>query len=203
MAKDHFPPINRLPLFLSDHVDEPEQWGTGNVVSSRTFKTIVLGFAAAAIVFAIVLVGNPIALFMSITASQVSSSAHQDGSGQSMPTIQSTASAQTLPPTAGEAPAGDEMLAAFKAAFENKTEVDQPTAEAMFNQFQAWAAKEDAQARVQPPQPVQDPRTQVVQKARAQPLPKPRPAQATQTARAQDPSSENAQRPVRIFGWGN
>ena len=203
MAKDRFPPNNRPPVFLSDHTDEPEQSGIGNIVSSRTFKTIVLGFAAAAIVFAIVSAGNPIALFASITASQVSSSAHQDGSGQSMPTIQSTASAQALPPTAREAPAGDGMLAAFKAAFENKTEVDQPTADAVFNQFQAWAAKEDAQVRVRPPQPVQDPRAQVVQKARAQPLPRPRPVQAGQTARAQDPSLENAQWPVRIVGWRN
>src|SRR5258708_36991626 len=99
-----------------------------------------------------------------------------------MPTIQSTASAQALPPTAREAPASDEMLAAFKAAFENKTEVDQPTAEATFDKFQAWAA--NVQARVQPPQPVQEPRAQVVQKARAQPLPRPRPVQAAQTARA-------------------
>jgi hypothetical protein len=95
------------------------------------------------------------------------------------------------------------MLAAFKAAFENKTELDQPTAEATFNQFQAWAGKEDARARVQPPQLAQDPRAQIGQKARAQPLPRPRPVQAAQTARAQDLSSENAQWPARIFGWGN
>jgi hypothetical protein len=142
---------------------------------------IVLVFVAAAIVFAIVSVG----------------------SGRSMPAIQSTASAQALSPTAREAPAGDEMLAAFKAAFESKTEVDQPTAEATLNQFQGWAAKEDAQARVQPPQLAPDPRAQVVQRARPLPLPKPRPAQAAQTARVQDLSSENAQWPVRIFGWGN
>jgi hypothetical protein len=167
--------------FLSDQAHEPDRSGIGSVVSSRAFKTIVLVFAAAAIGFAIVSVG----------------------SGRSMPAIQSTASAQALSPTAREAPAGDEMLAAFKAAFENKTEVDQPTAEATFNQFQAWAAKEDTQARVQPPQLAQDPRAQVAQKARAQPLPKPRPVQAAQTARAQDLSSENAQWPARIFGWGS
>jgi hypothetical protein len=196
MAQFRFTPNDR-PIFLSDHAKpEPRRIGKVwiGVISSLLTATVI--------VFAVLLVGNPIALFASVTASQVSSSAHQDGSGQSMPTIQSTASAQTLPPTAGEAPAGgDEMLAAFKAAFANKTEVDQPKAEATFDQFQAWAAKEDA--RVQPPQLVQDPRAPVVQKARAQPLPKPRPVQAAQTARAQDLSSENAQGPVRIFGWGN
>ena len=182
MAKDHFLPNDRLPPLLCDDADPPEQSGIGNIVSSRTLKTVVLVFVALAIVFAIVSVG----------------------SGGSMPAIRSTASAQALSPTAREAPAGDEMLAAFKAAFESRTEVDQPTAEATLNQFQAWAAKEGAQARVQPPQLAQDPRAQVVQqKARAQPLPKPRPAQASQTAPAQDLSSENAQWPVRIFGWGN
>jgi hypothetical protein len=188
MAQFRFTPNDR-PLFLSDHAKpEPQRIGKAwiGVISSLV--------TAAVIVFAVLLVGNPIALFASVTASQVSSSAHQDGSGQSMPTIQSTASAQAMPPTAREAPAGEEMLAAFKAAFENKTEVDQPTAEATFDQFQAWATKEDARARVQPPQPAQ---------ARAQPLPKPRPVQAAQTARAQDLSSQNAQWPARIFSWGN
>jgi hypothetical protein len=198
MAQFRFTPNDRPLFLLSDHAKpEPRRIGKAwiGVISSLV--------TAAVIVFAVLLVGNPIALFASVTASRVSSSEHQDGSGQSMPAIQSTASAQTLPPTAEEAPAGHEMLAAFKAAFENKTEVDQPTTEATFDQFQAWAAKEDAKARVQPPQLAQDPRAQVVQKTRALPLPKPRPAQATQTARAQDLSSENAQLPARIFGWGN
>ena len=137
---------------------------------------ISLLVTAAVIVFAVLLVRNPPVLFANTTA---------------------------LSPTAREAPAGDEMLSAFKAAFENKTEVDQPTSEAMFDQFQAWAAKEDAQAPVRPPQPVQDARAQVVQKARAQPLPKPRPVQAKQTAPEQDPSEQNAQWPVRSFGWRN
>jgi hypothetical protein len=116
---------------------------------------------------------------------------------------QSTADAPALSPTAREAPTGDQVLSAFKAAFENKTEVDQPTSEAMFNQFQAWAAKEDVQAPVRPPQPVQDPRAQVVQKARAAPLPKPRPVQPKQTAPEQDPSQQNAQWPLRTFSWRN
>ena len=80
-----------------------------------------------------------------------------------MPTLQSTATAQALPPTR-EAPTGDELIAAFKNAFEGKAEVNQPPAKALFNQFQAWAVEEDAQAQVGPPQPVRDARAQVVQK---------------------------------------
>jgi hypothetical protein len=70
----------------------------------------------------------------------------------------------------------------------------------LFNQFQAWAAEEDAQAPARPLQPAQDARTHIVQKT---PLPKRRPIQAEQTARAQDPSPQNAQSLMRRFGWRN
>src|SRR5207245_8670857 len=98
-------------------------------------------------------------LFARVTASKVSTSAPQDGSGHSIPAIQSTASAEVLLGS----PPGEELLAAFKSALESKNEVDQPRAEALFNQFQAWACDEDAQAPVQPPQPVHDARTHTVQ----------------------------------------
>jgi hypothetical protein len=190
-TRDRFPPSSRVPLFVSDHAKEPEQSGKAwdAIVSSRIAKTIVSVFMAAAIVFTIVIVGNPIVLF--VTASQVSTSAPRD-KGHSMPAIQSTASAQALTPAAREAPRADELLAAFKTTFESKTVVDQPRAEALFDQFQAWAAEEDAPAQVRSPQPIQDARAQVAQKVRAQPLPKPRPVQAQQTARSQDPSVQNA-----------
>ena len=189
-TRDRFPPSSCVPLFVSDHAKVPEQSGKAwdAIVSSRIAKTIVSVFMAAAMVFAIVIVGNPIVLF--VTASEVSTSAPRD-KGQSMPAIQSTASAQALPPAVRAAPRADELLAAFKTAFESKV-VDQPRDEALFNQFQAWAAVEDAPAQVRPPQPIQDARAQVAQKVRVQPLPKPRPVQAQKTARSQDPSVQNA-----------
>src|ERR1700730_15710321 len=115
--KDRFPPDDRLPLFLL--AEEPKQSGIRKVVSSEVFRKIVLVFTTVAIVFAIVSVGKSI-LFASVTASEVGT-----------PAIQSTA-AEALPATAP----GDELLAAFKSALENKTEVDQPRAEALFNRFQ-------------------------------------------------------------------
>jgi hypothetical protein len=190
-TRDRFPPSNPVPLVISDHAEEAEQSGKGwdAIISSRVAKTVVSVFMAAAIVFAIVIVGNPIVLF--VTASEVSTSAPRD-KGQSMPAIQSTASAQALPPAASETPRADELLAAFKTAFESKTVVDQPRDEALFDQFQAWAAEEDAPAQVRSPQPIQDARAQVAQKVRVQPLPKPRPVQAQKTARPQDASEQNA-----------
>jgi hypothetical protein len=130
-------------------------------------KTSVLVATAAAIVFAILSVGNPLVLFVNATASRFATSAPQDGTGQSMPIVQSTAGAQALPPTASEAPTGNEIAAAFKAAFDSQTEIRQPPAEALLNQFQAWAAEEDLRAPDRPVQSVQDTQAQCPSKGRA------------------------------------
>jgi uncharacterized protein YecT (DUF1311 family) len=160
---------------------------------SKAFRKAVLVFAAAAVVFAVVSIGS-VVLFASVTDSEVSTPARRDGSGPSTP---ATASAEALPRTQPR----DELLTAFKRAVENNAEVDQPKADALLNQFQAWAAEEDAQAHVRQPQPLQGAQAQSVQKARALPLPKPRPIQA---ARAQDDlSPQNAHWPARSSGWHN
>jgi hypothetical protein len=202
-TKDHFAPNNPFPLLLSDHAQEPEQPSIGKardaVISSRTVNAIVLTFTAAAIAFAILTVGNPIVLFASVTAAQGSTPAPEGGNGLSMPAFQSIANAQALLPPA---PQGDELLTAFKTAFEGKSEAEQPRAGALFNQFQGWAAEEDARSSRGPLQRPQDARAQVVKKARALPLPKPRPVQTEQTAAAQEPG-ETAQWPARRLGWRN
>jgi hypothetical protein len=214
MVNDRFPPNDPIPLFLSGPIEEAEQSRVRKVVSSGVFRKAVFVFAAVAVVFAVVSVGTVI-LFASVTASEVSTPAPRDDRGPSTPAIQSTARAETLP---GTPPAG-ELLAAFeaglenKAALENRAEVDQPRAvdppraEALFNQFQAWAAEEETQAPARPPQPVQDIRTQV-EDVRSPivhnpPLPKRRPIQFEQTARAHDPSPQNAQSLMRRLGLGN
>ena len=155
---------NLIPLFLSDHTEEPEQSVIGKAfhraaVSSRTLKTSIFVVTAAAIVFGVLSKGKPHVRFTNATASLVGTSAPQDGA-RSTPTIQSMADAQALP-------TGDEIAAAFNTAYQRQTENSQPPAEAVFNQFQAWAAEEDAQVRpVQPVQdakpPVQDDQAQVV-----------------------------------------
>ncbi len=145
--------------------------------------------------FAVVSVWNAI-LFASVTASQVSPPAPRDSSGHSTPAIQSTASAEAVPGSQ----LGDELAAAFKSAFENKSEVDRARAEALFNQFQAWAAEEDAHALPGPQQPVQDVRADIVQ---SPPLPKRRPVQVVHTAPSQDSSPQNAQSLVWPFGFRN
>jgi hypothetical protein len=196
MATDHF--NKAVPLFLSDQADPPKPSG---LFLSTILKTIFVIFAAAAIVFAIVSVGNPIALFARGAASQVSTAGSPDGVDQSMHRIQSSASTQALPPTSREAPGGDELLAAFVTAFESQTEVEQQPTAGLFNKFQAWATKEDTQVQVQPMHSLQDARAQVVQKAPFQRAPKPSPIQRARTARAQDQELQNTQWPSRSFGW--
>jgi len=195
MIKDRFPPNDPIPLFLSGPGEETELSGVRKVVSSEVFRKAALVFAAVAIVVAVVSVWNAI-LFASVTASQVSPPAPRDASGHSTPAIQSTASAEAVP----ESQLGDELAAAFKSALENKAEVERARAEALFNQFQAWAAEEDAQALPGPQQPVQDVRTDIVQ---SPPLPKRRPIQVAHTARSQDSSPQSAQSLVRRFGFRN
>jgi hypothetical protein len=120
----------------------------------------ILVATATAIGVTILSVGNPATLFAEfadVATPLVNKSALQPGTDQSTPTIQSTADARAstadalaLPPTAKDA----------------------PTRDALFRQFQAWAADKDAQARVGP---VRDAPGQVVQNA---------PAPVTANARA-------------------
>jgi hypothetical protein len=167
-TKDDFPPADPVPLFLSDQAEESEQPGIGKawdraVIGSRILKTSILAVTAAAIAFAIL--GNPIVLLANATALLVGRSAPQSGTGQlfqawatkqdargQTSTIQSTAGAQALPPTARDAPTRDEIAAAFKTATQDQTEISRPPAETLFRQFQAWAAGQDARAQVWPAQ---------------------------------------------------
>jgi hypothetical protein len=187
-----------IPLFLSDHTEEPEQPVIGKAwdiaaISSRILKTSILVITAAAIVFAIRLVGNPLALFTNATASLVATSSPQDGTGQSMPIIQSTVGVQALPPTAREAPTGDEIAAAFNSASQSQTENPQPPAEALFEQYQAWAAEEDARTQVRPLRPEQDAQAQPVQDAQAQVRPVQKQVRPARNARAKVVKNARAQ----------
>jgi hypothetical protein len=187
-----------VPLFLSKHAEESEQpdigkaWDTA-VISSRILKASILGVTAAAIVFAILSMGNPVLLFANATAFLVATSAPHDSTDNSTPIIHSTAGAQALPPTASEAPTGDETAAT--TADQKQTEIRQPPAETLLSQFQAWAANEDALAKVRPVQPVQDAQSQPIQDAQSQPVqdarPQIRPVQRhRQLRRVQDARAE-------------
>ena len=189
-----------IPLFLSNPNEVPEQtaslqpWERA-VTASRILTTGIWFVTAAAIVFAVLSVINPLALFENATASLFATSAPQDGTGKSMPVIQSTADTQPLPPTASEAPTDGEIATSLKTADQSHTDIRQPTPEAALNQFQAWAAEEDAQAQVRPVQPVQNAQAQVAQTAPEQvrPVRTQRQVRPAQNARAKVVKNVRAQ----------
>jgi len=83
---------------------------------------------------------------------------------------QSTADAQAAsPPVTKDAPSRDEVATASVApssqsqSEKSQTENSGESSEALFKQFQAWAAERNAQARAEPVKPVQDAPVQVAQ----------------------------------------
>lgn len=124
-------PDDPIPLFLSNLAEQPEPPAIGNAWnraagSLPTFKTGILVVTAAAIVFAILSVQNPLALFANATASLIGISAGQSSPGPSTPVIQSAASAEALPPAASVAPTRAEIVAAFRTAHQSQAEIRQP-----------------------------------------------------------------------------
>ena len=187
-----------IPLFLSNPIEAPEQTGSLQpweraVTASRILTTGIWFVTAAAIVFAVLSVRNPLALFENATASLFATSAPQDGTGQSIPTIQPTADAQALPPTASEAPTGEEIAAAFKTTSHSETEIREPPAEALLKQYQAWAAEEDARTQVRPLRPEQDAQAQPVQDAQAQVRPVQKQVRPARNARVKVVKNARAQ----------
>ena len=144
-----------VPLPPSDYAEEPDvaailrAWDRAES-TSQILKASILFVTAGAIVFAVLSAGNPLVLFAKARASLIGTSAPQDDTGQPAPIIQSTADRQVLPPTAGDVPKGDEMAFPREAADQSQTEIRQQPAEDVLKQLQAWAAEEDARAKVEP-----------------------------------------------------
>ena len=244
LTKDRFDLDYPLPLFLTDErdqqvlTDEPDQQGIGKawdraVIWPRLLNATILVATATAITIAILSVGNPVALFADVTASVADNSAVQPGTDPSTPTVQSTADVKALPPPAKDAPSRVEMAAASEPAAQHQPENGELSSEALFREFQAWAAEQDAQAKVTVQQPVQDAPAKAAENARvslrlmhkhrhAKPVHNARAemrlaqhsrkkVQREQNARAEVPSAQDAlaqdqsaQNPfLQIFGWRN
>jgi len=193
--KDGFSPDNFLHCFLADEplllANEPERQGIADEADQQLLlKASILVAIAAAISIAISSVGN---LGTPFAASVADKSALQPGTDQLAPTVQSTADAEALPPTAKDAPSSDELAAATEPAGRNQPESSAPSSEALFREFQAWAAEKDAQAQVQPvQQPVQDAAAKTAGNARAslRPAQKQPHVQPVHNARAKDKSTQ-------------
>src|SRR5690349_19671826 len=187
---DSFDPVDPLPRFLAG---QTEQQGIADVrdrgvTISRVILSILVAVVTATGVAALAL-GSPAALFTEVTASLTSNPPPQPSTAPSPPAIQAAdnapalaqfntdakADAETLPPTANDAPASSEVAAAEPAASEpaakdpvgmepaaqdpaakDPAETIAPSSDALFRRFQTWLSDQDAQAKVEPAQPSQD-----------------------------------------------
>ena len=200
-TKDSFPPDDRFPVFLSEDAGEIGERDIGKAwnratIASRILKVSIFAAVATAIGIAILLMGNPVSLVADVTAAWTDKSEVQSAPDPSAATTPSIAAAQDAPPTTTDSPAREETAAAPEPAAQTRAEVDQPPSEAMFKQFQAWAAEADARAQAEPVKPAQDiPPVQAMQDAPApvaqeapaqvQPAKKQRRAKSVHNARAE------------------
>jgi len=169
-TKDDFTPDN--PLSLNDKKQR---------VKASILLVTVIAVATSQ------LSGNLLKVFADVAASPVHKSTSQPGTDLSAPiiqsaVIQSTADAGALPPHVKDAPIR-EIGAASEPASQTQTENSAPSSEALFRQFQAWAAEQAARVLIKP---VQDARALVVENA-------PTPARPTQKHRRVRSESNRAQ----------
>ena len=206
--KDGFDPDYPLPSFLPGHADEHEQRETFEhelLRTPRILKASILAIAVMAGGIAIALsLGIPAKVFGDATASLPDTSAPQPSANRAAPTTQSdaqaiqstagahaietTADAKASAPTASEPPTRDEIVAAAQPASQTQTEHSGAQTDALFSEYQAWAAKKNRQAQ-NAVQPSQDAPAQVADDAPA-PVP-----QAHKSQRVR--SVENAQTEIR------
>jgi hypothetical protein len=188
--EDDFTSDDPLPLFLSGHADAREERG-----SLLLLNASILLLVASLVGMAIILSwGNPAKVFAAVTASPTNISADQSTPKiPSTPRLQSTVDARAIQSTPGA-----EAL---------PPTVKNPSG-ALLKQFEAWAAKQDAPAQVEPVQSVQDARAEI--RPAQNPRPKLRREQNVQArvppvpdARAQDQSMQNPQAPSFLERWGH
>jgi hypothetical protein len=179
--EDDFGPDHPLPRFLAHRRERqgirkaPER----TVTSSRAFRAGILIAAATAASITVLSAGDPVTLFAAVMASFADVRASLVGNSEVRPdtdqpdsTIQLTAGAPASIQSAADDPAKDapprDEIAASEPAGKDEAEKSEPTSEALFRQYQTWAAEQDAQAEVRPVQPVQDAPEHVAQNAPAQ-----------------------------------
>jgi hypothetical protein len=132
-GKDGFDPDLRLPRFLAD---KPERQVIGNVwdtavIGSQVLKASICAGAAIAIGAAIISIGNPVTLVADVTASLVEKSALELDTDKSTPRMQSSSDAPASPPSAKDAPTGDESAPASKLAGQSRSENSESASETL------------------------------------------------------------------------
>ena len=116
------------PLFLSRQIEQSRAPGRGKnrdraVFSSLTLKASALLALATVIVFSVLSVENPLAVFANTKASLLGLTVGSSNASPSTPAIQTAVDIRTLPVTLREAPTRDEIAAAFRAAHQSQPDI--------------------------------------------------------------------------------
>ncbi|WP_156927697.1 hypothetical protein [Bradyrhizobium sp. Tv2a-2] len=195
-TENGFEPDDPLPRFLSGQAYELEPRGMSPMLKA---SMLVSAVAVSGIAIALSL-GNPLKVFTGAAASLIDNTAVGDGANQSTPTTptiaqarpdQSPADTKQSTPTTDSAQTPDGTAAAPGPTAQTQAGDSEPSSGALLEQFQAWAAKEDTRAEVEPAQPVLDTPTPV------------EPAQPVQDAPARvAENTPTAARPVRTHRRG-
>jgi TPR repeat protein len=125
---DRFVHDDPAPLFLSSQIEQSRAPGRGKnrdrvVFSSLTLKASALVALAAVIVFSVLSVENPLAVFANTKASLLGLTVGLSNANSSTPAIQTAVDIRTSPVTLREAPTRDEIAAAFRAAQQSQPEI--------------------------------------------------------------------------------
>jgi hypothetical protein len=183
-TQDGFSSDDTLPSFLRERTWKPDIGKASDltVFPSRVLKATILITSAIVLGIATFSVGNPLGLLANLTASFGDKSALQPVAHQSTSSIQASADAQATSLTTKDQPAGGENAVAETAGEDQAKTIDAQT-EALFRQFQAWAAEKEPPS-VEPVQPVHDEAVQPARDAVAQPVQDDPPAKVAEDARA-------------------
>lgn len=191
---------------IGSRADIGKAWDI-ELISSRILKACILVATVPAVGIAVLSIENPASLVANLADWASDKPALQADADPPVSTIRSIAisATQDLPTAkATDTPTREEVAAAAEpaaqsqpaeqsqlsqqtqpaqqsqSAQQSQAEVGEPVTEALFKQFQAWAAEEEARAQPAPTAPVR-----VAQDAPARSVKKHRPARSAQNARAE------------------
>jgi hypothetical protein len=186
---DGFDTNHALPQFLSrhaediGHADERDLQGMPEILKESGFKASIFAVTMAVGGIAIALsLGHPVKVLADATASLIDSSALQGGANRSGAAILSAANARAIeaPNAQPSMPAPDSEMAALpEPADQAQTRSNEASSGMLLMQFEAWAAKRDAEA--------QEPAQSAVESAEQEPVRPP-----VETAPAQFADSDPA-----------
>ena len=179
-----------LPSFLSAGNGGQQEVGTtweAAAVSSRILKLSILAAAVALIGIVALQAWYPVTRVPKFMSPLTDTSAEQRELSPFAPTTQPGAEAEVSASVAAEKPGRDDVAAAPQPTGQTPTDDNAPSTDALFAQFQTWAAKQPMRAQAEAPQIELDAPAPIAVETpmAAIPLQKPRKPNATQNAQAQ------------------